>query len=447
MLRRDHVEPAAETVAATALETGSLPDAAVLADDAAVGQASASETSAPVAPGYNRVGSGRFLRASLALFLAGFSTFSLLYCPQPLLPTLARAFRVDAAASSLSISFSTAALALSIVAAASLSDRLGRRSLMMVSLLGASVLNIVAAMAPNWPLFLLLRALEGAALGGVPAVAMTYLAEETDPGSLGLAMGIYVGATAVGGMGGRVITGLVAAAVSWRVAVATIGVVGLAGAVSFLILLPASRHFRPRATDLRNQLNAFGGAVADPRLILIYGFAFLVMGGFVAVYNYAGFRLEAPPYRLDQAQEGLIFTLYLLGTVGSALAGTLADRLGRAPVMMLSLALSLLGVASSLFGALSAVVLGIALVTLGFFAGHGVASGTVGLFAGPNKAQAASLYLLSYYAGSSLLGTAGGWFWIAGGWPAVAGFVAALFGGAILLAGLLAQVQRNRPSP
>ncbi len=398
-------------------------------------------------PVYNRVGSGRFLRASLALFLAGFSTFSLLYCPQPLLPTLARVFGVDAAASSLSISFSTATLALSIVGAASLSDRLGRKFVMMASLLAASGLNIVAAFAPSWPLFLLLRALEGVALGGVPAVAMTYLAEETDPGSLGLAMGIYVGATAVGGMGGRVITGLVAASVSWRAAVATIGVVGLAGACSFLVLLPASQHFQPRATDLRNQLRAFRGALTNTRLLLIYGFAFLVMGGFVAVYNYTGFRLEGSPYRLDQAQEGLIFTLYLLGTVSSAAAGTLADRLGRAPVMVLSLLLALLGVACSLFGALSAIVLGIALVTLGFFAGHGVASGTVGLFAGPNKAQAASLYLLSYYAGSSLLGTAGGWFWIAGGWPAVAGFVAALFGCAVLLAGVLALAQRPSHAP
>ncbi len=416
-------------------------------EGAGVGRALAQEAATPASPGFNRVGSGRFLRASLALFLAGFSTFSLLYCPQPLLPTLARAFEVDAAASSLSISFSTAALALSIIGAASLSDRLGRRSVMMVSLLAASGLNIVAAFAPNWPLFLLLRAVEGMALGGVPAVAMTYLAEETEPGSLGLAMGIYVGATAVGGMGGRVITGLVAAASTWRVALATIGVVGLVGAVSFLLLLPVSRHFQPRATDLRNQLRAFRGAVADPRLVLIYGFAFLVMGGFVAVYNYAGFRLEAPPYGLDQAQEGLIFTLYLLGTVSSAMAGTLADRFGRAPVMALCMMLALLGIAASLFGALAAVVLGIALVTLGFFAGHGVASGTVGLFAGPNKAQAASLYLLSYYAGSSLLGTAGGWFWIAGGWPAVAGFVAALFGCALLLAILLALVQSASRSP
>ena len=426
----------AEDPAAPGLGTGSLPDAAAPA-------ALPSSPEAPEPASHNRVGSARYIRTSLALFLAGFATFSLLYCPQPLLPTLSRAFGVDAAAASLSISFATACLALSIVAAATLSDLKGRKSVMMLSLLAASALNVVAAAAPDWHLFLAARALEGVALGGVPAVAMTYLAEETEARGLGLAMGIYVGATAVGGMGGRVITGLVAEAFDWRVAVAAIGVLGLLNALGFLLLLPASRHFRARAIDVGTQARAFRGALADRRLLAVYAFAFLSMGGFVAVYNYAGFRLEAPPYGLDQAQEGLIFTLYLLGTLSSTLAGTLADRLGRAPVMALALAMALVGVGTTLFAPLAAVVVGIALVTLGFFAGHGVASGTVGGLAGINKAQAASLYLLSYYAGSSVLGTLGGTFWTAGGWPGVAGFVAALFAAATALALVLGAAVRR----
>ena len=429
MLRPNDADRPDGDVAAPSLDAGSLPDAAGLAGSPA----------APVAPAVprNRVGSARYVRASLALFLAGFATFSLLYCPQPLLPTLSRAFAVDAAAASLSISVVTACLALSIVAAAALSDLQGRRSVMLMSLVLASALNVVAAFAPSWGLFLAARALEGVALGGVPAVAMTYLAEETEAGGLGLAMGIYVGATAVGGMGGRVITGLVAEHLGWRAAVVAIGVLGLVDALGFVLLLPASRHFRPRAIDLRIQARAFRSAMADPRLLLVYAFAFLAMGGFVAVYNYAGYRLEAPPYSLDQAQEGLIFTLYLLGTLSSALAGTLADRFGRAPVMALGLGVALLGVGATAFAPLAAVVFGIALVTVGFFAGHGVASGAVGGFAGADRAQAASLYLLSYYAGSSVLGTVGGAFWSAGRWPGVAGFVASLFAGAVVVAGAL----------
>ncbi len=434
--RDDGPGPSAAGLDAAGLDAASLPDAAALAG------AGASEP--PGLPGHNQVGGARYIRASVALFLAGFATFSLLYCPQPLLPTLSRVFAVDAAASSLSISLATACLALSIVAAASLSDLKGRKSVMTASLLIASALNVVAAVAPGWGVFLVLRALEGVALGGVPAVAMTYLAEETEAGGLGLAMGIYVGATAVGGMGGRVVTGLVADWASWRAAVATVGLLGLVNALGFMLLLPASRHFRARAIDLGQQAAAFRAALADPRLLLVYGFAFLAMGGFVAIYNYVGFRLEAPPYRLDQAQEGLIFTLYLLGTLSSTVAGSLADRLGRAPVMGLAAVMALIGVACSLFEPLPAVVLGIALVTLGFFASHGVASGTVGGLAGRNKAQAASLYLLSYYAGSSLLGTMGGWFWTAGRWTAVAAFVAALFAGASLCGLALARILGRR---
>ena len=399
--------------------------------------------SLPAVP-YNQVGSARYVRVSVALFLAGFATFSLLYCPQPLLPTLTRAFGVGAAASSLSISLATGCLALSIVTAATASDRWGRKSLILVSMLLAAALNAATAVAPSWTLFLVLRACEGFALGGVPAVAMTYLAEETDPRGLGLAMGIYVGATAVGGMAGRVITGLAAEQVSWRFALGLIGAVGLGAALAVALLLPPSRHFRRRSVALRGQARAFARALDTPGLIAVYGFAFLMMGGFVAVYNYAGFRLEAPPYSLDQAQEGLIFTLYLLGTASSTLAGSLADRFGTAAVMTAAVVVVLAGVVASLFAPLGAVVFGIALITLGFFAGHGVASGSIGGLAGDAKGQAASLYLLSYYAGSSLLGTTGGWFWARGRWPALAGFVGVLFGAALLIALVMASLAPGR---
>lgn len=383
---------------------------------------------------HNQVGSTRYVRASIALLLAGFATFSLLYCPQPLLPTLARTFGVGAAASSLAISLCTGFLALSILGAAMLSDRRGRKPVMAASLLAAASLNVLAAFASRWDVFLALRALEGLALGGVPAVAMTYLAEETDPNGLGLAMGIYVGSTAVGGMAGRVITGLVASWISWRAAVGAIGLLGLAAALGFVVLLPKSRHFRPRAAALQHQAEPFLDALRSPRLLQLYGFAFLVMGSFVILYNYAGFRLEDAPYRLDPGQEGLIFTLYLLGTLSSSLAGSLADRFGPARVMAISILLALAGVVASAFASLAAIVLGIALVTLGFFAAHAVASGSVGGLAGGAKAQAASLYLLSYYAGSSLLGTAGGLFWSYGRWPAVVVFLGVLLLGALAIA-------------
>ena len=42
------------------------------------------------------------------------------------------------------------------------------------------------------------------------------------------------------------------------------------------------------------------------------------------------------------------------------------------------------------------------------------------------KAHASSLYLLFYYMGSSIVGSAGGWFWLHGGWGAIVGLTVVL---------------------
>jgi YNFM family putative membrane transporter len=172
--------------------------------------------------------------------LAGFSTFSLLYCVQPLLPAFADHFAVSPAGSSLALSLSTGMLALAIVCAAALSEGLGRRGVMFVSMSGAALLNIGAALTDNWTVLLIIRGLEGLILGGVPAVAMAYLAEEIEPKGLGKAMGLYVSGTAFGGMTGRVAVGFLADHLDWRAALVVIGLAGLASAGGFIVLLPKS---------------------------------------------------------------------------------------------------------------------------------------------------------------------------------------------------------------
>ena len=123
-------------------------------------------------------GSSAYRRISLAFFLSGFATFSLIYCVQPLLPAFAKEFHVSAAESSLPLSLTTGFLAIAILCAGAGSEVLGRRGVMFASMAGASVLNIADAVMPNWHALLVARAAEGFVLGGVPAVAMAYLAEE-----------------------------------------------------------------------------------------------------------------------------------------------------------------------------------------------------------------------------------------------------------------------------
>jgi MFS transporter, YNFM family, putative membrane transport protein len=172
-------------------------------------------------------GTPAFKRINRAMLFGGFSTFALLYCVQPLMPLLGRQFALGPAQSSWVLSISTLALALSLVASSILSDRIGRKALMVAAVSAAAVLTVLCAFAQDYLQLLVLRALLGAALGGMPAVAMAYLVEEVEAPSLGLAMGMYIGGSALGGMGGRVFASFISDHYSWQPALAAMGAGGL----------------------------------------------------------------------------------------------------------------------------------------------------------------------------------------------------------------------------
>jgi MFS transporter, YNFM family, putative membrane transport protein len=395
---------------------------------------------------YLERGSRAYWHAALALLFAGYATFSLLYCVQPLLPEFSATFGVSPAESALSVSVATAALAIAIFLAGFVSEGWSRHRLMTMSLTVSSLLTIVVAFLPSWHQLLVVRALEGLALGGVPAVAMAYLAEEVHPEGLGLAMGLYVGGTAIGGMSGRVISGILADFFSWRVAIGGIGVLGLLSTLAFRALLPPSRRFVPRrGMGFHHHRRALIGHFGNRGLPFLFLMGFVLMGSFVTVYNYVGYRLLGAPFRLNQTEIGAIFTVYLTGVVASPWSGKMADSFGRGRVLIASLLLMIAGVALTLSGSLAFIVAGIACMTFGFFAAHSVASGWVGRLALHAKGQAAALYLLAYYLGSSVIGSYGGHFWTMFGWPGIVGLVCALL--VLGLAGALYLNRRERARP
>jgi MFS transporter, YNFM family, putative membrane transport protein len=373
-----------------------------------------------------RYGEPGMRRVRLGLFAAGLATFVLLYAPQPLLPLLAGAFRASPATASLAMSAATGALALAVIPVSSLSEVFGRRRVMTVSVLAAAVLGLLVPLSPSLGVLIAVRVLQGFALAGVPAVAMAYLAEEVDSGSLGRAMGLYIAGNAIGGLSGRIMAGALADLGGWRLALAGVGALALACAVGFAVVLPRSNHFTPAPFRVRGLLGSLRRNLADTGLLRLYLIGFALMGGFVTVYNYLTFRLSAPPFRLSTTVIGAVFVVYLAGTFSSAAAGRLADRLGRYLILAAGVLVTVVGVLLTLSGSLLWIVAGLVVMTTGFFAAHSVASGWIGARAPVAPAQASALYLCAYYIGSSVAGSAGGVFYGRGGWPATVVFVVVL---------------------
>ncbi|MCX4512824.1 MFS transporter [Streptomyces sp. NBC_01619] len=363
---------------------------------------------APGLPGYRRM--------SFALFAAGVATFALLYSTQALLPAVSDDFGVTASAASWTVSAATGALALCVLPLSALSERFGRVRLMTVSLVVAAVVGLLVPFAPSLEWLVALRAVQGAALAGVPASAMAYLAEEVRPKALIAAIGLFVAGNSIGGMSGRIVTGWVAQLWGWRAGLAAVGLMAVVCTVACRLLLPKARHFVPGSLNPRELARTVRGHLADPLLMRLYAIGALFMTVFGAVYTVIGYRLVEAPFSLPQGIVGSIFLVYLVGTVSSAAAGKLVGRLGRRGALYLAVGTTTAGLLLSLADSLTAVLLGLVLITAGFFAGHAVASSSVSRTAKTGRAQASALYQSAYYLGSSAGGTLGAIAFHSGGW-------------------------------
>ena len=372
-------------------------------------------------------GTPAYRRATFALFCAGFATFALLYCIQPLLPMLAAHFSVSAASSSLALSLTTLSLAVCLLISGALAESWGRKPVMAAALGLASLLGLASVLVDSWQLLLALRALLGLALSGLPALAMAYVGEEFEPESLPAAMGLYIGGTALGGMLGRLLSGLLSDLGGWQLALGGIASLGLLALVAFVWLLPPSRHFTAQPLSLRILLTNFRLHLGNPVLRGLFLQGFLLMGGFVALFNYIGFSLAGEPFGLSSTLIGLLFVVYLGGIFSAGWAGRLVPRFGARQVLRGGVALMLIGVGLCATSWLVSIVLGLGLFTLGFFAAHAVASGQVGSHAKGARAQASALYLCAYYLGSSVVGYGAGYVWDHAGWLPLMALLAALF--------------------
>ncbi len=174
------------------------------------------------------------------------------------------------------------------------------------------------------------------------------------------------------------------------------------------------------------------------------GIGAVAIGAFVATFNTVGFRLRGAPYDLSLAAAGIVYLPHVLGAFTSTYAGRLTDRFGQRAVMPFVIAVMIAGMAVSLATPLPVVFVGVALVSAGFFAVHGVASGWVAARAhvgGGATGTATAIYLFVYYLGSSVFGSLAGVAWTSGGWAPVV----ALTGGLMTVGLVLSLVLRRIP--
>ncbi|MGW5878071.1 MFS transporter [Nocardiopsis terrae] len=395
-----------------------------------------------------RAGTAAYRRTVIALVAAAVATFAQLWSVQPILPAIAEGFGASAGQAALTVSLATGGLAGCTLLWSGVADRVGRARVITLSLLLAILLGAAAPLATELWVLLLLRTLQGAALGGVSAAAVAYLAEEIHPADAPRATGLYIAGNPLGGMAGRLLAGFAADLGGWQWGVAANTLLGLVSLAVFVLVLPRRRETVPAIRS--------GGGPAEPGmgrrlraalttrgLPALYAQALLLMGAFMAVYNVLGFRLTDAPFGLSQAVASLLFLSYTAGMLGSGMAGSATLRWGRYGVLTTATLMLFIGLGGLFTTSVVLLLATLLLLTFAFFCAHATASAWVGTRAVSGRAQATALYTLAYYLGASLFGWLGGVVYDAVGWNGTVALALTL----TALAGLIALRLRRLPAP
>ncbi|MEX3175472.1 MFS transporter, partial [Serratia quinivorans] len=123
---------------------------------------------------------------------------------------------------------------------------------------------------------------------------------------------------------------------SGGVSLAVFALFALAAACMFWRILPDSKHFRASSLRQRTLLINIRLHWHDKGLPLLFAEGFLLMGGFVAMFNYIGYRLLSDPDHRSQAIVGLLSVVYVTGSYSSTKAGAMTSRFGRGQVLLAS---------------------------------------------------------------------------------------------------------------
>lgn len=391
-----------------------------------------------------RKGTPEYRRATIGMLFVGLAIFSSLYATQALLPTLTNELQVSPSTAALTVSAATGALAVCVVPASILSEKFGRGRVLTISALAATAVGLMLPFVQTIGQMIALRTAQGVLIAGTPAVAMAWLSEELHEDDLPGAMGLYIAGNTIGGLMGRLIPAFMLEIASWRWALAVSAAVSFSLAVATWVLLPAQRNFHPKESIRpAAEFWAVAGHLRNPRLVGLAACAFIGMGVFVSMYNFFGFR-AINQFGLPPALAGLTFMMYLSGTWSSARAGSFVNRFGRGRVVLAGAAMMLVGALVGASPNLWLTLLGLLIFTASFFAMHSTASGWVGQIAEHDRAEASSLYVFSYYMGSSILGALTGRAFEALSWGGFVAVLAALLAVLTAVAGGLAASERRQ---
>lgn len=343
-----------------------------------------------------------FWRIVLGLGIASLFIFATMYSMQPLLPLLTKYYDISISYASLAMSVTTVGLIFGLITLGFLSDRRGRTVFIHLSIISTTILLFIIPFIQFFLLLVVFRFIQGFMLAGLLSTALAYMAEEIEPKYFGFATTLYIACNSIGGMMGRFATGYIAEQHSWETALFMLGFLGI---VTFFILffgLPKSRHFTIVESSFKKDMEGFLYHLKNPLLLLMFGLGMVLQIAFTGMWTFLPFHLLEEPYNLSLQQISYFYFAYSLGVIGAPIAGYLSTKFQMSTLRIIGVLFLSAGMLITMGESILLISIGLAVVCLGFFISHSLATATVSQTTTHHKGSASSLYLVAYYFGVSL---------------------------------------------
>ncbi len=356
----------------------------------------------------------------LVLGLSTVAIFSNMYATQPILPVIGLEFGLQPSEAGITVSALVLAIAVSALFYGILSDRIGRRPVIVGSAFALVVPTLLCGLAPTFLTLVICRIGQGLILPGFIATTITYIHEEFAT-NRGLAVGWYTAATVTGGFTGRLQGGVMTDLFNWRFAFFSFALANLISGLALARYLPPSRH---KPVIYKSEGFDFAGLIAcfrNKRLIGCYLVGMAIFFPFIGLFTYLPYYLTRPPFNLSTLLVSFVFVVYLIGVFAAPLSGRFSDRLGRSGVISVGLLLMAIGVGLTLIPWLPVVFIGLLILCFGMFTAQSNTNAFIGdsVGKGQSRGSAVSLYQMFFYTSGSLGGVIPGLLWQNVGWSGV----------------------------
>lgn len=278
------------------------------------------------------------LSTLFAFMLGHFSHHLCTAAAIPLLPMIRDTFGLDYLRAGLLLSAFSLTYGFAQLPMAVISDRFSKRFIVSIGLLGTGVASVGAGISADYLQILLSLILMGVAGSTYHAPASAFLSQTFGKEGRGRSLGFHI----VGGTGGLMAAPLLAILVanlsgSWRYSFIAMGVPALIAGLLVLIVARAQE---------RANISAVARELAEPLDVmrLLRALGLLVMIALLTQVLVSGLNSFLPLFLVDKHGmspdvAGLMMGIvYGAGVLGAPVAGALSDRVGRKPVILLSVA-------------------------------------------------------------------------------------------------------------